>query len=151
MKIAFKTIASIAAVASVSACLDVSDIDTGGGNTNGSSPFNQTIGFARGDGGGGTVAQTVQSGAGTPGKARVCFVNNGPVQAALTHGIPGINPLSAAPGGQSCANFQSSARVAFTLVEISGSFPRPATPDRAFAYSLSPFEGDVMQLVWRVN
>ena len=149
MNIALKTVASIAAAASLSACIDMDDVDID--TSPADRPFNQTINFERGVGGSGTIVQSVQSGAGSAGKARICFINNGPFEATLLHQQPGINPLRAAPGGQSCANFQSSARVNFTLVERNGFVPIPASPDRAFVYSLAPFDGDIVQLRWQAQ
>jgi hypothetical protein len=151
MTFAFKTVLALAAIASVSACLDTVDIDRGGGSSGQDRPYNQTINFDRGAGGSGVLTQTVQSGAGPSGSARICFINNGPVEATLLHGTPGINPMRAAPGGQSCANFASSLRVSFTLVETQGFLPLPAAPDRAFVYTLAPFDGDILQLAWQVR
>lgn len=143
-----KAIALIAIGLAISGC--ETTVDVGGG---GPSPdrFNQTFGFQLADGARGTMAQTLTPGTRGNGSVRICFINNGRALATLLHGTPGINPMSAAPGSRSCANFGSSLRVNFTLMESGGGFPTPAVPDRNFVYSLSAFDGGLLNLTWTTN
>lgn len=152
MKNPYRLAVAAAGILALSGCLDVEVAPGGGTGGDVARQYSQVIGFTRSAGGSGQLRQSLQPGAGSPGNARVCFTNNGPIQAALTHGVPNINPLSAAPGGRSCANFPSSSRVAFTLVETGvGIFPLPAQPDRAFVYTMSPFDGGVLSLDWSAS
>ena len=135
----------------LSGCLDTDIAPVGGGGTDTSArQYNQVINFTRATGGTGKLHQRLQpgTGTGTVSKARICFFNNGPHPAALLHGVTGINPLSAAPGGKSCANFDAASRVSFTLTETVDFLPLPASPDRNFVYSMGPFEGGILSLVW---
>lgn len=149
MKLLIKAILITVCGTALSGCLATDIAPGGGGGTDTSaSQYNQTISFKRAAGGSGTLRQTLQPGAGTANKARICFINNGPNLTTLTHGVAGINPLSAAPGGKSCANFDAASRVSFTLSETVGFLPLPGSPDRNFAYSMGPFEGGILSLVW---
>lgn len=82
---------------------------------------------------------------GASSRTRVCLVNLGSVPRAFTHAVTGINPLNAAPGAQSCANFSSDARVAYGMVDG----VEPATPSRAMVMSLGAFAGGTVTFVWR--
>lgn len=149
MNLIIKTLLVAVCGTALSGCLDTDMAEVGGGGTDTTArQYNQVINFSRATGGTGKLQQRLQPGAGTATKARVCFINNGPHPAALLHGVTGINPLSAAPGGQSCANFDAASRVSFTLTETVGFLPQPASPDRNFVYSMGPFEGGVLSLVW---
>jgi hypothetical protein len=76
---------------------------------------------------------------------RVCLVNDGPRERALTHSVTGINPLRArAFGGSSCANFPSYARVPFGLQDGT----EPAQGSVPMVMSLSAFRGGIVTFVW---
>lgn len=76
---------------------------------------------------------------------RVCVVNYGNVPRAFTHTVVGINPLVAQPGGQSCANFSSGARVAFGMVDGQ----EPAQANRAMVMNLNAFAGGTVNFIWQ--
>ncbi|WP_224816103.1 hypothetical protein [Hasllibacter sp. MH4015] len=82
---------------------------------------------------------------GNPAITRVCVVNFGSVQRAFTHTVAGINPLIAQPGSQSCANFDSSSRVAFGMVDGL----EPAQANRAMVMNLDAFAGGTVSFVWQ--
>lgn len=79
------------------------------------------------------------------GITRVCVANYGNVERAFTHTVRGINPLVAQPGSQSCANFSSSARVAFGMVDGT----EPAQANRAMVMNLDAFAGGTVSFIWQ--
>ena len=141
----FKFLAAAAMAAALSACVPADRGRPAPSPMPAPDPFAQTISFQSGLG---SLAmdQSFAPGAGSPGNARVCFSNSLNAAATLLHGVPGINPMRAAPGGRSCANFPAASRVDFTLVLDQGLFPVPAVPDRNFVYSMGPFNGGVLSL-----
>lgn len=89
--------------------------------------------------------QFYNEGTSSPRITRVCIANYGSVRRAFTHSVPGINALVAQPGGQSCANFSSSSRVAFGMVDGL----EPARANRAMVMSLKAFAGGTVSFVWQ--
>ncbi len=91
------------------------------------------------------IDQVFQPHTGSGSVTRVCLVNGTRTVKTFTHGIPGINALRAPAGGQSCANFSSSARVGFGLLDNG----EPAQASVAMVMSLHVFAGGTVSFYWK--
>jgi hypothetical protein len=121
----------------------------GGGSGAASTPseeYIQTIGITTHIGSGENLVQTYKPNVTRPDITRVCLNNQKGGQRSLAHDFGrSINTLSAQPGGQSCANFPSNARVTFTPYTNRD----PATPAKTLVYSLSAYAGGILRLTWQ--
>jgi len=106
----------------------------------------QTIGVTTHIGSGESLVQTFKPNTTRSGQTRVCLNNRRGGQRRLAHNYGrGINTLSARPGGQSCANFPSNARVTFT--PYTGN--NKARPAKTLVYNLSAYAGGLLRLTWQ--
>lgn len=69
-----------------------------------------------------------------PGAVRICMQNFTGGERTLYHGIGGVNPMKAGPGGSSCATVSSRAKM--TLSARTGADPATIQPPRVFDLSL---------------
>jgi len=80
-----------------------------------------------------------------PGLTRVCLINHKGGLRSLVHGVSNINPLRAQSRGSTCANFPSNARVTFVPYTNSDR----ARPAKKLVYSLSRYDGGMLNLSWK--
>lgn len=95
--------------------------------------------------GSGQIDQVYQPNTGSAKHTRVCLVNATNTTKTFTHGVPGINALKATAGGQSCANFSSSTRVGFGLLDDG----EPAQTNVTMVMSLKAFKGGTVTFYWK--
>lgn len=124
-------------------CVDTPDVDN---SINNSERYIQTIGITTHIGSNENLVQSYKPNTTRPGITRVCLNNSRGGRRSLVHKFgKGIGNLSARPGGQSCANFPSNARVRFT--PYTGR--NRATPSKTLVYSLSAYAGGLLRLTWQ--
>ncbi|HRX35654.1 MAG TPA: hypothetical protein P5337_04595 [Aestuariivirga sp.] len=95
----------------------------------------------------GSMTQRITRNTQAASLTRVCVINRSDRTKTFTHAQPNINALRAAPGGKSCANFPSNARVHFALFDDG----QPVTAGVSMVMSLSAFAGGRVDFVWRDN
>ena len=93
----------------------------------------------------GSMTQRITKNTQAASLTRVCVINRSDRTKTFTHAVPNINALRAAPGGKSCANFPSNARVHFALFDNG----QPVTAGVNMVMSLSAFAGGRVDFVWR--
>lgn len=108
--------------------------------SSGAPKFIQTIRY-RSSGNRGAVQHSKVDGGARPGITRICLVNRTQRHKLITHGVGGINPLRAPPGGRSCANFSSRIRLNFGFQDF-------RTVVKRDAMNLSAYAGDIVTFEW---